>query len=218
MTKFKGWNRNSVKSGNRHTAKSNQIIKTNNSIIIGFDGDINKSGIGIYNSATDEVLDLTTKHFNDIPDYLDNLIDSVGKKRIVGKIEVPTFGTAIGSSKGKDGAALRKILFYSGESSTFAQLFIDLLERRNIPTIKILSSQRANMSKMKGLTPSQLFSPVLSALQSSKMPSKLTKAQMFYFYPQLKLAKEEGKEWTFNEESFDALLLTLPERIQRFKR
>lgn len=185
-------------------------VKTNKSILITFDGDKEDCGLSLYDVAKDEVLYFESIDYNLIRDKIDELIEEYGKIRMVARIEIATYGTAVGASKKAAVKDRNKIIYQSGRSSMTGLLFKRLMESYNIPIIVVESSKRKNMSEYKDLTYSQVRPHVVAAMSKGYYPSKLTASQLKGFFPML---KKGG-----NPESRDALALAIPERMNNAAR
>lgn len=197
----------------RKKQDENLHIKTGKAIVIGFDADVNECGIAAYNAATDEIRYIGTMHYNDISDWIDRFIDEHGKIKMVARVEQATFGTVRGASKGLNIAGIMKLFWHSGRSSVIAELFINLMERKNIPVLKVESTKRLKFDKYKALPAKSMFSNVLAALGKGKIPSKMSASHIKHLFPQIDDYKKENRKAKLNSESFDALCLCLKERF-----
>lgn len=179
-------------------------IKTKNAIILGFDADVTKCGIAAYDSMINETLYHETVSYNKMSAFLQEMFFEHKKARMVARVEVATYGTAVGASKNTIARNRNKVIWGSGQSSAIAHLFIDLLKNKNVPVIEVPSNMRVNFSKFSHLDYKSIRSQILKTIQSGKFPSKLTSHQIKAMYS----LKNGG-----NSESRDALALTIPELL-----
>jgi hypothetical protein len=203
----------------RDVAKPRATPLNKNSVIIGFDADVTKCGLSLYDVANHEVLDFTNLHFNDISEWLDKAKEQHGG-RLYAKVERADNKSIFGAGKAAPGQRAKfNVHVKSGRSLELSNLFIDLLERKKILYEIIDASSRFNIENNK--LPSSLFTNGVKTHYVDLTPEELLQRAKLMKSPKLSKLKathikaffDMSKVGTGNSETRDALCLCMPEVI-----